>query len=434
MTTTIDLTSDSDYFNCVFESLYPADRDRHQIILSDGRIITRSTENQRYNFFDYHDALCANTIYDRLQIPHIIFTGIGNLTHLESTFYDKQLVDYLNDKGLYIFLWEIVSICRNKTARLEIQNNPDLEFLTSTMDCESVEQFYSFELNSIDTFVKNNSLTNVSVFTCEYETSKIFQTAYKDFKIFSSNNMLTCYRPITDTKHFFSSDILEKKFLFLSLRYEVHRHLLAAYIIGSNSIITWKENHREWHTSQPLNLDYLDNELLFDLYAWSISNPDTFLKIKNDNDALSKINRIKLESEKDTDVNCGMSVKLPLDEISKCFCYVIAESTFQRPMPNISEKTINSILTDRPFILASAPHSLSYFKKLGFRTFDQWWDESYDQEEDHEKRILKIFEVIDFIDSHDLSKLKKIYDDMRDVFDHNRKTLENLKNDLMIFR
>ena len=84
--------------------------------------------------------------------------------------------------------------------------------------------------------------------------------------------------------------------------------------------------------------------------------------------------------------------------------------------------------------LASTPYSLEYLKKLGFRTFDQWWDESYDHEEDHEKRILKIFEVIDFIDSHDLSRLKKIYDEMHDVFEHNKEKLKSLKNDLMIFK
>ena len=348
--------------------------------------------------------------------------------------YDNETIEHLNNKGLYIFLWEILTVSNDKNIRLEIQNTSNYEYLTTTMNTDIVRPFYSFELNSIDTFVRHNSLTNVSVLTFEYDTAKLFQPSYNNFTIISSNNMITCYEPIIDCDQSFSSLLIEKKFLFLSLRYEVHRHLLASYLVERESILTWRENHRDWHVSQPLNLRYLNQELLFDLFLWQDKQPEVFLKIKDGNDIMSKFFRIKLDSEQDIDINCGASFRLPVEEIAKCFCNVVAESTFQRPFPSFSEKVINSILTNRPFILASTPYSLEYLKKLGFRTFDQWWDESYDHEEDHEKRILKIFEVIDFIDSHDLSRLKKIYDEMHDVFEHNKEKLKSLKNDLMIFK
>jgi hypothetical protein len=70
-------------------------------------------------------------------------------------------------------------------------------------------------------------------------------------------------------------------------------------------------------------------------------------------------------------------------------------------------------------ILVAPPRTLEYLKTFGFKTFDRWWDESYDQEEDHEKRLMKIFDVIDFINSKSLEELKTIYEEMRGILEHN---------------
>ena len=41
------------------------------------------------------------------------------------------------------------------------------------------------------------------------------------------------------------------------------------------------------------------------------------------------------------------------------------------------------------------PQSLKVLKKQGFKTFDKWWDESYDDEFDFHKRMDKIVEVME---------------------------------------
>jgi hypothetical protein len=79
-----------------------------------------------------------------------------------------------------------------------------------------------------------------------------------------------------------------------------------------------------------------------------------------------------------------------------------------------------------PFILVAPPHTLSYLKTFGFKTFSNWWDESYDSEEDHYKRIIKIFDLIDYINLKSLDELKIIYAEMFDVLEHNKEILKNL--------
>jgi hypothetical protein len=86
-----------------------------------------------------------------------------------------------------------------------------------------------------------------------------------------------------------------------------------------------------------------------------------------------------------------------------------------------------------PFVIAGAPNCLKYLKELGFKTFDRWWDESYDQEEDHEKRMLKIFDVIDYIDSLSIDQLKKITEEMNDVLIHNKNQILEIRKNLMVF-
>ena len=75
----------------------------------------------------------------------------------------------------------------------------------------------------------------------------------------------------------------------------------------------------------------------------------------------------------------------------------------------------------KPFILVAPPHTLKYLKEDGFQTFSDFWDESYDEEEDHLERIFKILEVIDYINSKPIEDLQKIYDQMHEILEHNNK-------------
>ena len=65
--------------------------------------------------------------------------------------------------------------------------------------------------------------------------------------------------------------------------------------------------------------------------------------------------------------------------------------------------------------------------KLGFQTFERYWDEDYDNEPDHEKRLIKIFEILDYINSMDIDQLKVWYSNMQDIIEHNASVVKYLK-------
>jgi hypothetical protein len=69
--------------------------------------------------------------------------------------------------------------------------------------------------------------------------------------------------------------------------------------------------------------------------------------------------------------------------------------------------------------MISHSHTLKKLKEFGFKTFSDWWDESYDTEEDDSKRINKIFELIEHINTKSLDELKDMYISMIPTLQHN---------------
>jgi len=114
------------------------------------------------------------------------------------------------------------------------------------------------------------------------------------------------------------------------------------------------------------------------------------------------------------------------DAYLKSFCAVVTESYFAMPTGIISEKVLNAIKLGRPFVLVAPPRTLEYMHKLGFQTFGRYWDEAYDLEPDHEQRLLKIIEVLDYINSMSIDELKAWYANMKDTLEHNAEVVRQL--------
>jgi hypothetical protein len=110
---------------------------------------------------------------------------------------------------------------------------------------------------------------------------------------------------------------------------------------------------------------------------------------------------------------------VPISSYQSCFCAIVNEAKFAWPFGQFSEKTLNAIKSFRPFILAAPPRTLEYLKKYNIQTFDQFWDESYDQEENHEKRLIKIFDTIDYINSKNIKELRTLYKQIVPILEHN---------------
>ena len=139
----------------------------------------------------------------------------------------------------------------------------------------------------------------------------------------------------------------------------------------------------------------------------------------NDADIHALLARADLAPYKNFQDTYGRYLDLSIGLSQQAFLSIVTETVFHYPTYVLGEKTIKPIVAKRPFVLVSTPGSLRLLRAAGFETFDQWWDESYDDIADPTQRIKAIFAVIDSVLSRPFSELKNMYQEMQPVIEHN---------------
>lgn len=88
----------------------------------------------------------------------------------------------------------------------------------------------------------------------------------------------------------------------------------------------------------------------------------------------------------------------------------------------LTEKTIRSIMMMNPFIIFGPADFVKNLKKLGFLSFGNFWDETYD-DFSGVLRINALEKLIDDLSSWPLTRILETYDLMQPILEHNRKLL-----------
>ena len=109
------------------------------------------------------------------------------------------------------------------------------------------------------------------------------------------------------------------------------------------------------------------------------------------------------------------------------FVEIVAETYFTGNTFYPTEKTWRPILLKTPFIVQGPQDYLNNLKKLGFQTFEKWWDEGY-TEDPADYQIVEIEKVITTISKWSDRKIQKVYRDMKPVLDNNFQCMQNLSS------
>ena len=110
----------------------------------------------------------------------------------------------------------------------------------------------------------------------------------------------------------------------------------------------------------------------------------------------------------------------PVDECMQSFCYLVTETCFWERKDHVTEKSFKPIAMMMPFVIAGPCGSLRYLKSYGFKTFDLWWNESYDDIEDPTARLEAIVDVMSWICSKTTGELEKMLWEMAPILRYNR--------------
>jgi len=224
---------------------------------------------------------------------------------------------------------------------------------------------------------------------------------------------------------------LEYKLCCFNLRNDWHRYMYAGLISSHPDIfLTLNTYHDSDVVSNYNNLVPLKN--------FTTDLKEQF--IKNNNSILVKHpfvwDGIKTEEHGQYHIDDNnFYIQYNTTEISaKSFLTVVTETRYNSPMQNFSEKVIKPIYAKRPFLLLAPAGTLNLLKELGFKTFNNWWDESYDTITDPVKRLESVYQLSIKILSKDYNQLKKILIQMEDILEHNKQHLDNLGKEMAKLR
>jgi hypothetical protein len=296
--------------------------------------------------------------------PFIIFTGTNHI-NFDAIPITSKLVNKL--KKLEIYLYEPLSL-------YEEGKQHNRQFFS---EFKGGENLRADELDSILEFSKKIN-AEITVYTCDYNVHKHLN--YYPFKLKCFDIFVRNYFPGSSVR---VDNNIDKHFICPNWRYSLHRRLIIEHLQDTPGY-----------------------------YSWAFTDPPLIL------DQKFEATDYKNKKWPQGDVN-SVSNLLPYYE--KAFCVVANETRFYQPTGNFSEKTINAMSYKRPFICVAPPFTLEYIKKLGFKTFSNWWDESYDDETNHSERMNKIRYTLDSIKLKSIEELKSILSDMEDTLQYNQK-------------
>lgn len=100
------------------------------------------------------------------------------------------------------------------------------------------------------------------------------------------------------------------------------------------------------------------------------------------------------------------------------FVDVVHETFVRDEVCFATEKTWRPMIARRPFISMAGRHHMSNLRRLGFRTFNNIWDEGYD-DYGMQNRVRQILMLIDTIAGWSQQELQQKLFDMQHILDHN---------------
>lgn len=113
------------------------------------------------------------------------------------------------------------------------------------------------------------------------------------------------------------------------------------------------------------------------------------------------------------------------------FVEIVCETFLQGKTFYPTEKTWRPFITMTPFMTVGPRDHLANLKRLGFKTFDQWWDESYDEDADLDNgrwSIITIQNNCNKLSRMTQQQLKSMYEEMLPTLEHNRQRFLNLSS------
>jgi|TARA_B110000114_G_scaffold161327_1_gene178572 hypothetical protein len=339
------------------------------------------------------------------------------------------------------------------------QYTTDLKILDGYKNVLLIETFHgttSFQKMLTDEFVSYVLKNNLIICVCsvidpdmdevEGDSLKITKTLTRVKKIYDnvvyihSNTNLENDENVYTLHYFFEETVRDKLTHFGTdndlgyVSIKIKEEELDSY--RNKKFLSFSRNNDKTHRKSLLH-DYLTNDFS-DSYFSFLQKINSANNCNIYNDTIAKLSSSeyneKLPIELDTHgyghiidsfkVSNTFPTKLFLDSA----IHIVSETSFESNEMFISEKIFKPILNFQPFILIGPYRYLKELHKLGFKTFGEFWDESYDEIKDPKNRYLKLIEVILDLNKKSIEEINLLYKNVKHICIYNNKLFQEMES------
>lgn len=210
--------------------------------------------------------------------------------------------------------------------------------------------------------------------------------------------------------------------------------------------LCWNRRFRPHRTELALALDKAG---LVDRSYYSINDKDPehpALKFKNTIDLFSNpslnltaedaqrlVQKLPLVIDNHTEIQqmCEDNSMLARDFYTNSLVSIVTETNFNLPEVTLTEKSFKPAKEKHPFILVGSKGALKSMRELGYKTFSEFWDESYDEIGDPRIRMKAIVDLCISIGNWNQDQILDFKRKVKPILDHNFSLLNRSPSDIV---
>lgn len=219
--------------------------------------------------------------------------------------------------------------------------------------------------------------------------------------------------------HFFGSYVNELNYVSEDIKLD------ELNIFRDNKFLSFNRNVDKIHRFNLLHLylGHLKKESLFSFLHFDGEVPIQYVKKDTDVDWRSKL-PIELDTNGELGFRTTDTYKKELF-LDTCI-HIVTETSFEENELFISEKILKPILMYQPFIVLGSVGYLKRLKSYGFKTFSDFWDESYDDIKNPRKRYKKVRELILSLNEMSIEEMNELYQKTKEICIFNRQLHQSM--------
>jgi hypothetical protein len=210
----------------------------------------------------------------------------------------------------------------------------------------------------------------------------------------------------------------EKLFLVWNRRYRSHRTILALILESFNLI------DRAYISFSDVHIERQTRSFVHEVPHHLIQNWELNISSEAINSFAA---RLPLVLDNETNINqmCQDLGNVSRPYYQNSLISLITETNFTENEVTLTEKSYKPIKEKHPFIIVGVNGALKGLRKAGFKTFGEFWNESYDEFQDPARRMQAIRNIIAEIATWDNDKILDFKRRVKPILEHNYNVLKN---------